>query len=40
MNDTGNIPFWDLNPATMTIVFLVVVMVIVFTLAIFTKKDD
>ena len=40
MNDTGNLPIWDLNPATLTIVFLVLVMVIVFTLAIFTKKDD
>ena len=33
MNDTGNIPFWDINPATLTIGFLCLVILIVVLLA-------
>lgn len=33
MNDTGNIPFWDLNPASALIAGLVVVVIIVCVLA-------
>jgi energy-coupling factor transporter transmembrane protein EcfT len=33
MNDTGNIPFWDLNPATLTVGFLCLVILVVLVLA-------
>lgn len=33
MNDSGNIPFWELNPATLTLGLLVLIMLIVFVLA-------
>lgn len=33
MNDTGNIPFWDLNPGTITIAFLCLVIILVLLLA-------
>lgn len=33
MNDTGNIPFWELNPATLTLGFLCLVILTVIILA-------
>jgi hypothetical protein len=33
MNDTGNLPFWELNPGTLTIAFLCLIILIVFLLA-------
>jgi hypothetical protein len=33
MNDTGNIPFWDLNPGTITVGFLCLTILIVLVLA-------
>ena len=38
MNDTGNIPFWDLNPATLTVAFLCLVILTVIILAISGPK--
>ena len=35
MNDTGNIPFWDLNPASLVIAILVVIVLLVCVLAYF-----
>lgn len=33
MNDTGNIPFWDINIGTMVIAFLCLVIILVLLLA-------
>jgi hypothetical protein len=33
MNDTGNIPFWDLNPASLVIAILVLIVLLVCVLA-------
>jgi hypothetical protein len=33
MNDTGNLPFWDLNPGTITIAFLCLTILIALLLA-------
>lgn len=33
MTDTGNIPFWDLNPATLSIALLCLIILIVCILA-------
>ena len=33
MNDTGNIPFWDLNPASLVIAILVLIVLLVCILA-------
>jgi len=35
MNDTGNIPFWDLTPASLVIAILVLIVLIVCILAYF-----
>ena len=33
MNDTGNIPFWDLNPASLVVAILVAIVLLVCVLA-------
>jgi hypothetical protein len=33
MNDTGNLPLWDLNPGTITVGFLCLTILIVLLLA-------
>ena len=33
MNDAGNIPFWDLNPASLVIAILVVIVLLICGLA-------
>jgi hypothetical protein len=39
MNDTGNIPFWDLNPASLVIAILVLIILIVCILAYFGGQE-
>ena len=39
MNDTGNIPFWDLNPATLLIAALILTIGVVCILAWLSGKS-
>jgi len=33
MNDTGNVPFWDINPVSLTLAFLCLTIILVCILA-------
>jgi len=39
MNDNGNIPFWDLNPASALIAALVLIVLVVCILAYFGGQE-